>query len=110
MILLHIKLKSMIFTLWLIHCTLWKSVLFCPVVQIYVLILDLMCKIDITIKEGVFISFDLTNETRIPKNPPPEKVRTPNSTEKAARGLHAPPSMSEAKGSTQQMSRPCDAS
>ena len=56
-----------------------------------------MCKIDITIKEGVFVSFDLTNETRTSENPPPEKVWTPDSTGKAARGLHAPPLASGAK-------------
>ena len=56
-----------------------------------------MCKIDFTIKEVVFISFDLTSETGTPENPPPEKVRTPDSTGKAARGLHVPPSASGAK-------------
>ena len=56
-----------------------------------------MCKIDITIKKGVFVSFDLTNETGTPENPPPKKVRMSDSTEKVARGLHAPPTASGAK-------------
>ena len=94
---MQIKFKNMFFVHWIIHCTLWKSVLFCPVVHIHVLIFNFMCKIDITIKEGVFVSFDFTNETGTPENPPPEKVRTPDLIGKAARGLHAPPSASGAK-------------
>ena len=105
-ILLYIKLKNMIFVLWLIHCTLWKSMLFCLVVHIHVLIFNFMCKIDITKREGVFVSFDLTSETVTPENPPPEKVRTSESTGKAARGLHTPSLTSEAKGSMQPMSGP----
>ena len=64
---------------------------------IHVLIFDLMCKINITIGKGVFVSFDLINEKRTLENPPPEKVRMPDSTRKVARGLHAPPSASGAK-------------
>ena len=65
--------------------------------HIHVLIFNFMCKIDIVKREGVFVSFDLTSETRTPENPPPEKVRRSESTGKAARGLHAPPSASGAK-------------
>ena len=65
--------------------------------HIHVLIFNFMCKIDITKREEVFVSFDLTSETGTPENPPPEKVRTSESTGKAARGLHAPPSASGAK-------------
>ena len=65
--------------------------------HIYVLVFNLICKINITIKEGVFLSFDLTNEMRTPENPPPEKVRTAEFAGKAARDLHVPPSASGAK-------------
>ena len=47
---------------------------------------DLICKIDITIKEVVFISFDL-----------PKKFQMPESIGKEAHGLHVPRSTSEAK-------------
>ena len=49
-----------------------------------------MCKIDITKRESVFVSFDLTNETGTLENPPPKKVRTDEFPGKAARGMHAP--------------------
>ena len=71
--------------------------LFYPVVQIHVLTFDLMCKIDITIGEGVSVSFDLINETRTPESPPPKKIWTPDSTWNAARGLHVPQLASGAK-------------
>ena len=58
-----------------------------------------MKKLDITIKKGIVVSFDLTNKTRTPENPLPEKVWTVESARKAARGLHLPPSVSEAKAS-----------
>ena len=65
--------------------------------HIHVLIFNLMCKIAITILEGVFLSFDLTNETRTLEKLPLKKVQMAASTGKVVRGLHVPPSASEAK-------------